>query len=902
MLEGVAGIGKTRLLGRARELAREQGLRVLSARATELEQDFAFGVVRQLLEPLLFASTPDERARMFDGAACDALSVFERAPVERETAMAPDSGFTTLSGLYWLLANLAERTPLAMLIDDLQWCDASSERFLRFLLPRLDGVPVAAIVARRPRESEPGAEIAADPAALALRPAPLSLAAVTALVRARIDAAAEDAFCEACRRASGGNPFLLGELLAELTASGCAGTAADIAAVHDVAPASVQRAVIARIAGLGSEPTAYARAVAVLGDGVRPSLLTRFAELEPAVAGRCADALAGADVLESGSPARFMHPMIRNAVYGDLGPAEAAAAHDRAAVLLIEDGADPERVAVHLLRTDDGSDPEFAPILIEAARQAARRGAPDAAVAYLRRALRERMEPVLRPVALRMLIGAARAALDVTALDGVCEEPASELGEEADPVAIADLATLLHMSGRIDEALVAIDAGTARADAAGDLDGVLRLAPLRTVVSQMPPLQSRERIEQYANRVRAGSLAERLLLALRAHWMALAGESASETSRLARRALDGGTIFAATANAVAATHLPFVLVLTEDLDEAELAFSQWHAATRTREGLFGAATLAAGHAYMALARGEVLRAEAGLHASVDLLREAGSDTGSLEWIGALVETLIERGDPDGAERALREASVDGVLPEGHWATELRLARGRLRAVQGRTEDAIGDFLAVRDYVERSGERNPAWLPWASAAAPALRSAGRGDEARAFVEDELARARRWGSPGPIGRALRALGVLDDDLALLEEAVLVLERSPRRLEHARALADLGSALRRGRERVAAREPLRNALTEARRRGALAIAGWAAEELEATGETVRAPLLTGVESLTPSERRIAAVAADGKSNREIAQVLFVSVKTVETHLSAVYRKLDIAGRSGLAAALEA
>ena len=85
-------------------------------------------------------------------------------------------------------------------------------------------------------------------------------------------------------------------------------------------------------------------------------------------------------------------------------------------------------------------------------------------------------------------------------------------------------------------------------------------------------------------------------------------------------------------------------------------------------------------------------------------------------------------------------------------------------------------------------------------------------------------------------------------------------------------------------------------------MAIAGWAAEELEATGETVRAPLLTGVESLTPSERRIAAVAADGKSNREIAQVLFVSVKTVETHLSAVYRKLDIAGRSGLAAALEA
>jgi DNA-binding CsgD family transcriptional regulator len=273
----------------------------------------------------------------------------------------------------------------------------------------------------------------------------------------------------------------------------------------------------------------------------------------------------------------------------------------------------------------------------------------------------------------------------------------------------------------------------------------------------------------------------------------------------------------------------------------------------------------------------------------------------MEWTGALVETLIERGDSDGAERALRDASVDRELPGGQWATELRLARGRLRIIQGRTQEAIDDLLAVRDYVELSGEANPAWLPWASAAAPALVSAGRSGEARAHLEDELARARQWGSPGPIGRALRALGVLDGDIAVIQEAVSVLEHSARRLEHVRALVDLGSALRRGRERVAAREPLRAALADARRRGALALAQRAADELEATGESVRTPLLSGVESLTPSERRIAAGAAEGKSNREIAQALFVSVKTVETHLSAVYRKLDIAGRAELAGALE-
>jgi DNA-binding NarL/FixJ family response regulator len=538
--------------------------------------------------------------------------------------------------------------------------------------------------------------------------------------------------------------------------------------------------------------------------------------------------------------------------------------------------------------------------LIAAAREAARRGAPDAAVAYLRRALRERVGPDLRGVAVRTLIGAARAAMDATALDGVCEDPAAELGDSADPETIGDLATLLHMNGRVEDAIAVIDARVARADAAGDLDAVLRLEPLRTVVSQVPPLQARTRIERYADRVAPGSLAERLMLALRAHWMALTGESVAETSQLARRALDGGTIFAASGNAVAATHLPFVLVLTEDLDAAEEALSHWHAATRGREGLFGAATLAAGHAYMALARGEVGRAHAGLTAGVDLMHEAGSDTVSLEWTGALIETLIERGDSDGAQRVLCSASADRGLPDGHWATELRLARGRLRIVQGRVTEAIEDLLAVGDYVERSGEANPAWLPWASAAAPALVSAGRGEDARTYVKDELVRAQRWGSPGPIGRALRTLGVLESDPDLLREAVEVLRTSSRRLEYVRALCELGAAMRRGRERVAAREPLRAALSEARRLGALGIAQRAADELAATGETVRAPLSIGVDSLTPSERRIASVAAGGRSNREIAQELFVSVKTVETHLSAVYRKLDIAGRGELPAAL--
>jgi DNA-binding NarL/FixJ family response regulator len=152
-------------------------------------------------------------------------------------------------------------------------------------------------------------------------------------------------------------------------------------------------------------------------------------------------------------------------------------------------------------------------------------------------------------------------------------------------------------------------------------------------------------------------------------------------------------------------------------------------------------------------------------------------------------------------------------------------------------------------------------------------------------------------------MRVLAGLDGGerrLELLEEALALLERSPMRLERLRTLCDLGTALRQARRQVDAREPLHQALEQARRLGAVTIARRAHDELAATGESVRPLTATGVGSLTPGERRVAAMAADGLSNREIGQALFLTVKTVETHLSAAYRKLEISGRAQLPGAL--
>jgi DNA-binding CsgD family transcriptional regulator len=199
--------------------------------------------------------------------------------------------------------------------------------------------------------------------------------------------------------------------------------------------------------------------------------------------------------------------------------------------------------------------------------------------------------------------------------------------------------------------------------------------------------------------------------------------------------------------------------------------------------------------------------------------------------------------------------------------------------------------------------NPAAGPWRSLEAQALDRLGRREEALAVAEEELALARAWGAPWTVGRALRVLGTLRraDGLDLLEEAVQVLEGSPARLEHAKALAAAGSAHRLARRPTEARDPLRRALELAEACGAAGLAEHIRSELYAAGARPRSAALSGPESLTASERRVADRAAAGETNRDIAQALFVTPKTVEVHLSSAYRKLGIRSRRELAAALQ-
>jgi DNA-binding CsgD family transcriptional regulator len=303
-----------------------------------------------------------------------------------------------------------------------------------------------------------------------------------------------------------------------------------------------------------------------------------------------------------------------------------------------------------------------------------------------------------------------------------------------------------------------------------------------------------------------------------------------------------------------------------------------------------------------LFRGDLAEAEAEAREALNARREYGLRLLDV-YIYLLAEALMEQGRLDEAADALPAAVEGEAPPEDAPIHALRRTRARLRIRRGDVRGGLEALLAAGGDFEATGGRNPAFMPWRSDAALTLQQLGRRAEARPLAQEELELARTWGAPRALGAALRAAGLIEggnEGLALLREAVEVLCESPAKLEHAKARTELGVALRRANRNAQAREHLRRAVELATICGASPVAARAEAELLATGARPRRIALSGVESLTPSERRVAEMAAEGPTNREIAQALFVTPKTVEVHLSHVYRKLGISSRSQLAGAL--
>jgi DNA-binding CsgD family transcriptional regulator len=904
-IEGPPGIGKTALMAEAKSRGTEAGMRVLSARGSELERSFSFGVVRQLFEPLL-ASQSEELTDALAGAAALAEPLFNPERFNAETGA--DSSLATLHGLYWLSANLAARRPLLLTIDDLHWCDLPSLRWLAYLLPRMEGLALSFLVGLRPAEAgeDPGLlnQIVADPLATVIRPAPLSLEATMRFLREALSPSADDAFCAACHEETGGNPLLLRELVHAIRVEGVVPTQANVPHLRELEARAGSRAVSLRLAWLPAEATAVAKAVAVLGDDADPRQAAKLAGLDEHAASEAVAALVRVDVLRSQQPLGFVHPLIRAAVYDSLTQLERDECHERAAALLAAAGAEPEHVAAQLLRSPVAGRPERVATLREAARRASTRGASESAVAYLRRALEEPPHAAERAEVLVELGSAETRTSGEAAVEHL--QAARELID--DPLKKAEIALLL---GRQLYLLRGEESDAVLTQALADLDGadpeLERLLQAGLITNDLfsPALQDHalELLEPVRERPAAETFGERVLLSLLAHYDARTGKPAAEIVPVARRALAEGAL---VRDDVSGTlFIPPVIVLAmADLDEALVIFEDALAEARRRGSTLAFAAAKVFRLLVLVWRGDLLEAESEAREALALGRAWGPTARFYGHASAfLADTLMEQGRIDDAAGALATIAFRESRHDSERVLFLRDSSARLRIRRGDPAGGAEQLLEAGRGFDGVGIVNPAFIAWRSPAALALLQLGREEEARQLAAEEVEHARNWGAPRALAGALRVAGLLEGGergLTLLEEAVGVVGSSPAKLEHAKSRTEFGAALRRANRRAEAREHLRQAVELATICGATALVERAERELLATGARPRRVALSGVASLTPSERRIAEMAAEGPTNREIAQTLFITQRTVEVHLTSIYRKLAIASRSQLAAAL--
>jgi DNA-binding CsgD family transcriptional regulator len=341
------------------------------------------------------------------------------------------------------------------------------------------------------------------------------------------------------------------------------------------------------------------------------------------------------------------------------------------------------------------------------------------------------------------------------------------------------------------------------------------------------------------------------------------------------------------------------LCWADRLDEAAVALDAGINEAQLRGSTPMLFQLSAVRADTALRAGDLDLAEDYARRAHQLGRELGAEHAGLLWLPVV---LLERGRSDDAVELVRPLDFPSMT--NSFETNVIAHRGRVRIAHGNDEAGLADLLEVDRRSAAGGLPLSVLTDWTRAATTALARLGRPDEARELAGGELQDARSFAAPRRLGIALATAGALDPDVtgvARLREGVEVLDRCGARLEHARALVDLGVALRAHGDLEAGRTALFGGLDEAHRCGGWALAERARSELVAAGARPRRAALRGPDALTPAELRVARMAADGLSNREIAQALFVSTKTVEVQISHAYAKLGIHSRAGLGAALQ-
>jgi len=912
VVDAAAGLGKTTLLRRTRDFAMAHGSTALSARCAELERDFTFGVVRQLFDSAL---PREERARekLFSGAAKMCVDLFADSAGDTsggDTGERPPQTVTSLylllNGLYWLLVNLAETAPVVVLVDDVQWADPPSLQFLGFLARRVDSIAVTVVIASRAgahRDTELLGDVLTAGDTMVLEPRNLSEAAVSELVRHALGPDADEVFCAVCHAVTSGNPLFVRELLRILAARGTRPDARAVASVRSAGEAALQRHVIARLRRQPADVHAVATAVAVLGDDMPLNLVARQSGLPLPAAAAAAEHLTRDGIFERADPPAFVHGVVRDIVLTLIPLARRSAAHERAATLLREAGEPIARVASHVLRTIPDSDPGRVNILLAAADQARKQGSPGSAAVYLLRARNEPPPPELRSEISRLLGNCeahslalgdaethlreallladspgqrARSAYSLARFRSACDAP----GEAVDLLtqALGDLPA--DQGAGLPTVLQAELIGVARADLGRRAELLGQLASFQQLPgSSIPVTEAQLSVEAM-----------------------FSGQPADDVAALARRALVGDRLPPDRSAIWAAIH---ALIVADRLDEAErrlnLALD-----TAVSKGLLFPLALVRGYlARVALLRGDLAEARNHVEQGSDGLIEPSVAVPVLH--ATQVHLLVEDARLAEADAVVRASVLSGGRePFTSWQLWLLGARTRLRAAQGAPSAALADAMTCERLYRQWGADRMLDVPWRLQSADAHRNLGEHRQAASLVAEHLRLARAFAVPRHIAVALRAEAALAGNAAearrSLREAVELLQDSPARLELARTLERLGRAMLDDGDRRTGLDTVRRSAELAVQCHAPVLAERLRTLLVASGARTPQLVLTGVHAFTPAERQVAELASAGRTNREIAEHLFLSEKTVEAHLSRAYRKLGVRSRTQLAAQMHA
>ncbi len=888
LLEGRAGRGKSTLVEYAVQRGQELGARTWVVRARHLASAAPFEVLRRLLGPAVE-----------DAGGVDALEGAARFAIPLFTPGA-DLAHGVDYGCQWLIAWLAERSPLVLAIDDAHWADGPSLRVLLDVQADISVQPVTMLVASRPVENPEVqpllAAMAAQPDCEVLAPGTLSREAVADVVAERLGYPAQDAFVDECLKVSRGNAFYLHELLRPYPTDSMPNRQSFVRN----GTLSLRRTVAWRLGELGPEATVLAQAAAVLGDGCSLHLAAELGRLDEATAVHQASRLEVASILQHGDPVEFLHPLLRAAVEAELPDVARGELHARAARLLWLSGEAPESIALHLVNSPGSSDAEVAAFLTDEGEAALEAGSIALATQLLRRALEE---PAPADALPRISVGLGRAEHALGQLDAAREHLEAAMESDDRPVVLTAAAELFDVLieagqyaelGRLHDRVVALDPmGESVAEVRlrvqllanvfMAVEPGLTLPPeLAEIDTQVLPVErdvDRHLLVSAAiyERTMQRGTTQRLVDNLRRAVAAVDGVHDGTLSVWdARTALEASTWLAddevAEADAIVERVAPSVSRLRGsapglqselghrrimsalakgDFDDVLAAIALIEERTAQRE----MSRVTAGHRFIrgwiALQRGDYL-------AAGELLAERTGEDMMYPALGAVLA-----GEP---ERAL------DMLAAQSFSTD---TEGPVTAIEVELEP----HLVASHAHELLGDRDSA-----------LREA----------EREVAIRREYGPRFRLAQALRRRASFESArraVALLAEALELAESTPRRPVTARVLASYGAALRRVERPVEAREALYRAVDLAEEMGMERLRERARQELVLAGGRPRRVRVTGPRSLTAAQHQVARLAANGRTNRQIAEELFVTIKTVETHLAAVYRKLGIATRDALA-----